>query len=43
MDLAAILGNIDTDIAAIEAELVKARQLKQGRMQELIARMVCHV
>ena len=34
--IAAILSDMDAEIAALEAELVKARQLKQGMMQELL-------
>jgi type I restriction enzyme, S subunit len=34
--IAAILSDIDAEIAALEAKLVKARQLKQGMMQELL-------
>lgn len=34
--IAAILSDMDTEIAALEANLAKARQLKQGMMQELL-------
>jgi len=34
--IAEILSNIDTEIAALEAKLAKARQIKQGMMQELL-------
>jgi type I restriction enzyme, S subunit len=34
--IAAILSDMDAEIAALEAKLVKARQLKQGMMQELL-------
>ena len=34
--IAAILMDIDIEIAALEAKLTKARQLKQGMMQELL-------
>ena len=34
--IAAILSNMDAEIAALEARLAKARQLKQGMMQELL-------
>ncbi len=34
--IAAILSEMDTEIAALEARLIKARQLKQGMMQELL-------
>jgi len=34
--IAAILSDMDTEIAALEAKLAKARQLKQGMMQELL-------
>jgi type I restriction enzyme S subunit len=34
--IAAILGDMDAEIAALEAKITKARQLKQGMMQELL-------
>lgn len=34
--IAAILSDIDTELAALETKLTKARQLKQGMMQELL-------
>lgn len=34
--IAAILSDIDAEIAALEAKLAKARQVKQGMMQELL-------
>jgi type I restriction enzyme S subunit len=34
--IAAILSDMDTEIAALEAKLAKARQIKQGMMQELL-------
>ena len=34
--IATILSDIDTEIVALEAKLSKARQLKQGMMQELL-------
>jgi type I restriction enzyme S subunit len=34
--IAAILSDIDTGISALEAKLTKARQIKQGMMQELL-------
>ncbi len=34
--IAAILGDMDAEIAALEAKLAKARQVKQGMMQELL-------
>lgn len=34
--IAAILFDMDAEIAALEAQLAKARQLKQGMMQELL-------
>lgn len=34
--IAAILSDIDVEIAALEAKLTKARQLKQGMMQKLL-------
>ncbi len=34
--IAAILSDMDTEIAALEAKLAKAHQLKQGMMQELL-------
>jgi len=34
--IAAILSEMDAEIVALEAKLAKARQLKQGMMQELL-------
>ncbi len=34
--IAAILTDIDTEITALETKLAKARQLKQGMMQQLL-------
>jgi type I restriction enzyme S subunit len=34
--IAAILSDMDAEIAALEAKLAKTRQLKQGMMQELL-------
>ncbi len=34
--IAAMLSDIDAEIAALEAKLTKARQIKQGMMQELL-------
>jgi len=34
--IAAILSDMDAEIAAWEAKLAKARQVKQGMMQELL-------
>ena len=34
--IAAILSDMDAEIAALEAKLAKSRQLKQGVMQELL-------
>lgn len=34
--IAAILSDMDTEIAPLEAELAKARRVKQGMMQELL-------
>ena len=34
--IAAILNDMDTEIAALEAKMAKARQVKQGMMQELL-------
>ena len=34
--IAKVLGDMDAEIAALEAELAKTRQLKQGMMQELL-------
>lgn len=34
--IATILSNLDSDLAALQAQLVKARQIKQGMMQELL-------
>ena len=35
-DIAGILGDIDAEIAALEAKLSKAQQVKAGIMQELL-------
>jgi type I restriction enzyme S subunit len=43
--IAAVLGDIDAETDALEAKLAKARQLKQGMMQELLTgriRLVNH-
>ena len=34
--IATILGDMDTELAALESRLAKARQIKQGMMQELL-------
>jgi type I restriction enzyme S subunit len=34
--IAAILSDMDAEIAALESKLAKARQVKQGMMQELL-------
>ncbi len=34
--VAAILSDMDTEIAALEQKLAKARDIKQGMMQELL-------
>ena len=34
--IAGVLGDMDAEIAALEAKLAKARQVKQGMMQELL-------
>ena len=34
--IASVLSDMDADIAALEAKLAKARQIKQGMMQELL-------
>ena len=34
--IADILSDMDTEIALLEAKLAKARQIKQGMMQELL-------
>ena len=34
--IAAILSDMDAEIAALETKLTKARQIKQGMMQELL-------
>ena len=34
--IATILSDMDAEIAALEEKLAKARQLKQGMMQELL-------
>lgn len=35
--IAEILSDIDAEIAALEAKLAKARQVKQGMMSELLS------
>jgi type I restriction enzyme, S subunit len=35
--MAEILSDMDAEIAALEGKLAKARQVKQGMMQELLA------
>jgi type I restriction enzyme S subunit len=34
--IAAILSDMDTELDALESKLSKARQIKQGMMQELL-------
>lgn len=34
--IAGVLGDMDAEIAALEAKLAKAHQVKQGMMQELL-------
>jgi type I restriction enzyme S subunit len=34
--IAAILSDMDAELAALETKLAKARQVKQGMMQELL-------
>ena len=34
--IATVLSDMDAEIAALEAKLSKARQIKQGMMQELL-------
>ena len=34
--IAEVLGDMDSEITALEAKLTKARQIKQGMMQELL-------
>ena len=34
--IAAILSDMDAELTALEAKLAKARQVKQGMMQELL-------
>jgi type I restriction enzyme S subunit len=36
IEIASVLSDMDTEIAALEVKLAKARQLKQGMMQELL-------
>lgn len=36
MALATILSDMDTELAALESRLVKARQIRPGMMQELL-------
>lgn len=38
--IATILSDMDAEITALEAKLVKARQVKQGMMQELLTRRI---
>jgi len=35
-DIASIFCDMDTEITALETKLTKARQVKQGMMQELL-------
>lgn len=35
-DIASILSDMDNEITALDVKLVKARQVKQGMMQELL-------
>lgn len=34
--IAAVLSDMDTELEALESRLAKARQIKQGMMQELL-------
>ncbi len=34
--IATVLSDMDTELAALESRLAKARQIKQGMMQELL-------
>lgn len=34
--IAAVLSDMDTEVTALETKLAKARQIKQGMMQELL-------
>jgi type I restriction enzyme S subunit len=34
--IASILSDLDTEITSLETKLIKARQIKQGMMQELL-------
>jgi type I restriction enzyme S subunit len=34
--ITAVLSDMDTEISALESKLAKARQIKQGMMQELL-------
>jgi type I restriction enzyme S subunit len=36
VEIAALLSDVDSELAALEAKLTKARQIKQGMMQELL-------
>jgi type I restriction enzyme S subunit len=40
--IAEIFSDMDAEIAALEAKLAKARQIKQGMMQELLTLVVIH-
>ena len=39
--IATILSDMDAEIAALEAKLVKARQIKQGMMHNLLTGRIC--
>jgi type I restriction enzyme, S subunit len=34
--IAALLGDMEAEVAALDAELIKVRRLKHGMMQELL-------
>ena len=38
--IAAVLSDMDAEIAALETKLAKARPIKQGMMQELLTRRI---
>jgi type I restriction enzyme S subunit len=36
VSIASIISDVDAEVAVLESKLAKARQLKQGMMQELL-------
>jgi type I restriction enzyme, S subunit len=41
--IAAVLSDMDAEAATLEAKLAKARQIKNGMMQELLTGRICLV